>query len=314
VLRARFDAGELDRAALREEFASLLAPLQRSDGFWPGYWWATPWYTTAFVLEVWLKADSPPLSYPFGRLPEADSAFDIASRLFVAGCLQRQADMSEAAARLLTLQHADGAWPGDAGLRVPPSHPHLHPWQPISKSHDARRIFTTATAVRALAKWLHRLDDVAAPRISVRSSRSSTGVACDNMILAVADRLGCHKPRRDVINSVFVTLTADSLDERTVWPAAQLSSLSGGAPLEFSAPTEASAKAELRYTVEPATCKRLRNAVRLRRYMQSAELQSSWDMAPPGRACVPQWNFSSSRSVTPMNGCGSSFGQASIMT
>jgi Squalene-hopene cyclase C-terminal domain len=255
ALRALFDAGEYERETLRCEFAELLKPAQQRDGFWHGYWWPAPAYTTALVLEVWREAGCPPLAYPIPALPAGVGAFEAACWLCAAAHLARPLEANQAASRLLKMQHCDGGWPGDAELHLPPSHPHRQSWQPISTSRDARRIFTTSTAVRALAASMRVSHEVASVSVCGAQQprrRSQAGTACDAIIAEVAEKCGFNDVSRGQIVATFRALTHESLDERTAWPSAQLSSLSGGIPLEFSAAVlHGEITPQLRYTVEP---------------------------------------------------------------
>ncbi len=245
ALRALFDAGQIGRRSLASAFERWLQPGQAADGYWRGYWWPDPLYTTALVLEVWRHAGGGGLLHEVPPL-QAGGAFNAACRLGAAVSLDREPEGRAALEALIALQLADGSWPGDAEVRVPPSHPHLHPRQPISSSRDARRIFTTAAAVRAMTRALHWA--VGARRASTPQRRNRL---CDGIVAAVAREAGFSEGDTLHIGSVFRTLTRASLDDRRQWPAPQLSSLSGGVPLEFSALTQERGMLQLRYTVEP---------------------------------------------------------------
>lgn len=261
VLLALFAARALDRPRLAQHFMELLHPAQRPSGDWDGFWWEEPAYTTALTLEIWNLVGSPSLLFPLSP-KQSDNAFSTACRLLIAVHTRNAIEARRLAAELSSRQQPDGAWPGDARLRVPPSHPQRNVLQAAEISHDQRRVFTTALAIRALCAASSLLADVDAVMVPSRGlQRSWQGLAADRLIDCVSTELGFSDAA-----SVFHCLTSASLDERTVWPAPQLSSLSGGAPFEFSINVSDSKLPSLRYTVEPGDvqappAQRVRSAV-----------------------------------------------------
>lgn len=259
VLLALRDVRALDEEGLRAMFAQTLAPAQAEDGLWHGYWWTTPGYATAMAVEVWHAAGRPPLARPVGDLP-VSSAFDLGCAVLAAA---RAGDPADAAAALAAAQNADGGWPAAPILLVPP------PWESLRRgtvvTGDARRLFVTATAVRAMAAALDALPQTrgawrSASRLRGRGKavasdgqrrrlvRSPLGQTLDDLVQHAAHALEFAQPEWE--SACFAELTRESLASPCPWPAPQLSSLSGGAPLEFSVTVAPRARPALRYAVE----------------------------------------------------------------
>lgn len=134
----------------------FLAGSQTKSGFWPAYWWTTPLYSTAGVLKVagvTLREEVRDRVRTALRSFAPIDAFEAALALMCAQRLELTGKKRALAATLRTLQASDGSWPSSAWLRL--ADPRLEfPSGSISSGklfHDGDRIFTTATAVQALA-------------------------------------------------------------------------------------------------------------------------------------------------------------------
>ncbi|MCC6588933.1 MAG: hypothetical protein IT168_19710 [Bryobacterales bacterium] len=237
ALLALHASRELSQADLRRHFDDFLKSYQEPDGSWQGYWWDKSSYPTALVFEVWAAAGKPPLMYRPSLSP-ANTSFDTASSAMIAAHWGDHSSVEQLVDHLLRSQQPDGAWPGDARLRVEPSHPNRNPYQRTIIASDRRRIFTTAQATRALARALPLLST---ERLVIRRSTGAMQTARPSLPINYLHSNALP---------LFECLTRSTFDGRTEWPAPQLSSLSGGVPVEFSAGTSASNSAELRYTVD----------------------------------------------------------------
>jgi hypothetical protein len=250
VLRALYDVGALDRASLALEWQALLGSLQDVHGRWQGYWWPTPNYATGLVLEVWQLAGRPALRLPVDGQFATGSAFDIAWAMYARRVCG--GDTQLLLKQLLAGQAKDGGWLDAPILRVPPSH-----GLPAGRTviaRDARRLFTTATAITALLYVEHLPDkaSIFAPAQHSRptAARSATGRQIDSVIHQTACAAGFSSAGAQQAVDIFATLTRESLAEPAPWPSPQLSSLSGGIPIEFSANVGHAIKPALRYAVE----------------------------------------------------------------
>ncbi len=150
ALRALFDLGRLSRAELAAEWAHLLVPAQRLDGGWDGYWWTSPAYATGMALEARAQSGSPLLARPVRLRRMPLTAFDEAWALHAYALLGDEQAVHRLARRLLSRQDSDGGWPSAPVLRVPPSHPGARGLDDLQAT-DARRLFATSSALRALA-------------------------------------------------------------------------------------------------------------------------------------------------------------------
>lgn len=124
--------GMRDRSELRTFLRSVRTP----EGDWRGYWWTSRAYPTMLAAGA-LGADA----RRWAECSHENSAFGLACRLSLGASVL---------ARLLGLQQKDGSWPPSAELRIPGPGV-LHP----DRSHcrtslDKGRLYTTATAIRAL--------------------------------------------------------------------------------------------------------------------------------------------------------------------
>lgn len=259
ALRALTDAGQLDREHLRAAFNALLHGGQGADGCWHGYWWPDAAYTTALVLEVWRAAGGGALLREVPKL-DGTGTFAACCELSANVDLERDEACVSALQHVLDAQQADGSWPGGAVLRVPPSHPYAGLDARVRYSRDARGVFTTAAAVRAVARALRGGRIAAGPRrrctverrlvARVEEREEPARARCERVVSTAAIHGGLPEATTARVVEVFRKLTRHSLAAGVVWPAPQLSSLSGGAPLELSVVESDNARPALRYTVE----------------------------------------------------------------
>ncbi|MBI4279760.1 MAG: terpene cyclase/mutase family protein [Armatimonadetes bacterium] len=267
ALRALRDVGELDEAGLREAWLATLAAAQDARGAWHGYWWVTPHYATGLAAEVWAAAGRPSLRRPIDTSLPAACAFDLAWALHLRAICDDAAGARRARLRLIDLQEPDGAWPSASILRVPPSHPAEGAGRTLL-ARDARRLFVTATAVRVLALGGRDIPassgaerDVVAPPAARESpcavraardpaARAAVGRRLDDLVVQAARAAGIGGRGAAGALDLFRALTRESLAAPSPWPAAQLSSLAGGTPMEFSVEAGPVARPALRYAVE----------------------------------------------------------------
>jgi hypothetical protein len=136
--------------------AGLLARWIQPDGLLPAYWWASPLHTLAAVLD-WTSGAGLPVDVQTAagkRLGQWTAESDFESSLLLRCLCHLRMDGARQTARdLLAHQWLDGSWSGSAVLRL--TRPDvLTPWETIDAGPlfaDQERIFTTATAVSALA-------------------------------------------------------------------------------------------------------------------------------------------------------------------
>lgn len=244
ALRALHDLGELTPAELRAAWASTLGPQQRQNGLWEGVWWVTPAYPTGLALEVWDTAGRPaPCFSPV--FCTSGNAFDLAWQVR-AQQVMRQPEAAQATAHLLSAQTADGAWPTTPLLRVPPAHPTSG--GVTLYASDDRRIFTTASALRSLALGLH--DGPAGRQRITRQKTEPRRHPVHDIVGQVARATGFPAAQVEEAQALFGHLTRLSLRPTAPWPSRQLTALSGGMPLEFSAVVGQDARPALRYATE----------------------------------------------------------------
>ncbi len=160
--------------------------------------------------------------------------------------------------RLCALQQSDGGWPASPILRVPRSYPIRHDNR-AELYPDTRRLFTTATAVRALSLLLEgqRGVDLAggspSPLAISMQSSSDHRPRRDEFAPIVREAavvVGFSRSAAADVERLFTSLTRRSLAPPSPWPSEQLSSLSGGVPLEFSAVLAEQERWSLRYATE----------------------------------------------------------------
>ncbi len=126
---------------------------QQQDGLWSSYWWLTRLYPTWAAIQ-WLRRRGPipRRSAVVSTLAQyrAIGPFELALRSLIL-CELR---VTPQPVSLLNAQLADGSWPGDAHMRLTDPDV-LHPWRELHAGPlfpDSQRVFTTATAVAALAR------------------------------------------------------------------------------------------------------------------------------------------------------------------
>jgi squalene-hopene/tetraprenyl-beta-curcumene cyclase len=139
---------------------------QRSDGSWSSYWWTSPHYTTQQAVELALlmgdrEAVRRAAAWASGRMPDEPAfAAALSLRILLAAGGGGPA-VDRALSHICDLQSADGGWPSEPIMRIPP------PWDVEPERRrivrlgsrgvvvgDQHRIFTSATCVGALADVL----------------------------------------------------------------------------------------------------------------------------------------------------------------
>ncbi len=147
--------------ALEVPFATVLSRIgrwPRIRGLIPAYWWISPFYTTAALLDPWPMDPLPLAGAPelaaVSHIPPAN-AFDAALKLISLTALQRNYEEIRTATReLMDRQKDDGLWPASAFLRLT-SPEVIAPWATLDSGpiyQDLNAVFTTATAVSALSR------------------------------------------------------------------------------------------------------------------------------------------------------------------
>lgn len=130
--------GVVDRAR------QYLCKRQRSDGLWESYWWMSPLYATEIVVRA-LGTNARIQAASGVRALKPSNPFEMALQLMIA---------PDDLASLAITQNHDGSWPSAPILRLA-SRDVFEPWKqqhsgPCFADHG--RIFTTATAVSAVAE------------------------------------------------------------------------------------------------------------------------------------------------------------------
>jgi hypothetical protein len=163
--RALFHRPVQEFGAIVERTLDYLDREQRSDGMWDSFWWDSPLYSSAAVLAVMRDADraidTERIAAALERTP-AGNSFEQALLLECLVQCGRAGEASAAAAQetILRAQLGDGSWPSVPILR-------LTDWRvtdPAGRRDtgtlfaDPNRLFTTATAIAALARLLHVAD------------------------------------------------------------------------------------------------------------------------------------------------------------
>jgi len=159
----------LPEIAAIPDVTRFLVRAQTPEGYWNPYWWADREYATALAIESLARQqpdhadDGAQQAIAKGAqwlsgFPPGASAFRLALR--VSGLAQaRLSAFIPPLNELMELQLDDGSWPASARMRIPPldsDHPDRRwNWDEHGTSFasivlDQERIFTTATAVRAL--------------------------------------------------------------------------------------------------------------------------------------------------------------------
>jgi hypothetical protein len=136
---------------------ACFAHWQSADGLIPAYWWASPLYTRAMLLDC-----SPSLQPPTAKFRQSLVAFQPAGsfeRALLLRCRLKLSLPGDALAReLMEAQNADGGWTPSALLRL--TRPEIvQPWTAVDSGPlflDGCGIFTTATVIASLGRMLHQ--------------------------------------------------------------------------------------------------------------------------------------------------------------
>ena len=148
---------------------------QRADGSWQSYWWPENLYATAMCASALSRHDRgrsarDRAAHHTARVAESEGGpFALALAALVVAAAEDEDAAAHFVSRIAELQREDGSWASDAVLRVPApdvidpeSVPSYYPWLGIPapgrtvamcnfSSRDVEGVFTTATAVSALA-------------------------------------------------------------------------------------------------------------------------------------------------------------------
>ncbi len=144
----------------------FLRSVQQPEGFWYGYWWSEPEYATAMAVESLVAREQGGESVDralgwLSTVPPSASPFRLAMRLL--GLTKAKRPGGSVLDSLLAEQLGDGSWTGSARMRIPPAdleNPEVRwNWNERSAGFgaivvDHARIFTTASALRALTSCL----------------------------------------------------------------------------------------------------------------------------------------------------------------
>lgn len=171
-------------AGLGERVMPFLIDRQEVDGRWRGFWWSDAEYATALTVQALARRDDPCCAAPLlkarqwaaGRVDRSGAvwsrALGASSAFCTALCIEimLRTDRLQGASSsstdavgmalrwLLEAQSHDGSWPASALMRMPPTDAVDGDEQPAATtvSVDDRRVFTTATVVRALSLIVER--------------------------------------------------------------------------------------------------------------------------------------------------------------
>ena len=129
--------------------------VQSKDGTIPAYWWTSPFYTLALLVEGYPELSTSRLL--LGAIDKRGqgeaSEFDLALLLLIHSSIGDRRYARRLAKHLRRRQCSDGSWPPSAVMRLPIPETHA-PWKTIDSGPmyvDLRAVFTTATAVAALS-------------------------------------------------------------------------------------------------------------------------------------------------------------------
>jgi hypothetical protein len=140
------------------ELESFFQRWQRVDGTLSAYWWASPLYTCAALIDWLSDAATLPLMVTFQRSIVEYKAQNGFEQALLLRCLLglRTEGVSSAVAKLLRYQKTNGAWASSALLRL--TSPEIaEPWSMIDTGplyFDQNEVFTTVTALSALVHYL----------------------------------------------------------------------------------------------------------------------------------------------------------------
>jgi hypothetical protein len=296
VLRALYDAGELSREGLAERWQAYL-PLQQGLACWESYWWLEPYYTTGLALEVWALAGRPAPAPKCSFDEESPSSmFDLAWKTIAAHHLK-----SEALPHLLTQlcqgQLPDGSWPAAPILRVPPHHRTATELHPEFHASDAKRLFVTASCLKALVLAASNYGE-AVFTTHQPPSRPQLATVLGQTLEQSARLTGFSDESALAVRHLFADLTVHSLSTGTAWPSRQLSALSAGSPLELSVSVGGEVTPALRYTSEVGKVwlppfARAQSALEdIKRVAQTLCYGEAWDRLSPafGHLVAPAMN------------------------
>jgi hypothetical protein len=260
-LRAQFEAGGIDRRALGAKWlAEVDLP---ADLPWPTYWWTSSAYPSGLALDLWSLAGEPGGKRRSPVLAPPRSAFELAWLTMARVALSDPAaDWQDHVGRLLECQQSDGGWPFGRFLVVPSPLIDAALVKP-TPAGDARRLLTTASAVMALTRASRRLSThshasrggatgrpLSQQAWTAPPRRSRFGRKATEVVRRAAAAVGFAGGEAAAAAELFSTLTQETFAEPSPWPAAQLSSLGAGVPLEFSVVAGAAVSRSLRYSVE----------------------------------------------------------------
>lgn len=157
---------EISRYPLVRQF---LRDAQQPAGNWQAYWWPDPSYATWLAVEAmrhWGDAEDRSRVARAAQWAadavEDEGPWALACRIAILSDLDATAAGS-LASRLIDQQQPDGSWASSAALRIPPPQvidpSVVSEWIPAGKGFssvnlDHRRLYTTATALRALQSLL----------------------------------------------------------------------------------------------------------------------------------------------------------------
>lgn len=154
--------------------AEFLRTRQQADGSWAGYWWTDHAYATALACEALSSISHPEHSACLARAgqwskarlrgsPTSPFATALLLRILLCSENESSATVDHLITRLFLSQQPDGGFESSAVLRIPPpdtSDPDVYSeWKDGaggggSSQRDHHRLFTTSTALVALAKSL----------------------------------------------------------------------------------------------------------------------------------------------------------------
>lgn len=137
-----------------EPVAEFLRSSQASDGAWTAYWWRNDAFATALAVEALAggEARDRAAAWAAKQAESPSAAFDRAwlIRILALGGSAERDRARNLAVTLAAEQREDGGWDSSAGLLVPDPAEASRPAD-IAVTPDDRRLFTTASALFALA-------------------------------------------------------------------------------------------------------------------------------------------------------------------
>nr|WP_255702451.1 prenyltransferase/squalene oxidase repeat-containing protein [Salinimicrobium sediminilitoris] len=162
----------LNLLELNFQNVNYLRNSQNEDGTWNSYWWNGPEYATCFAIEALKIQKLLPIQKQLDRtknwlknqiVSDQISAFNLSLFLRIALAIDLIDCADLLMNRLIREQNPDGSWPSSAELRIPPPWM-VNPEENITWSYellggrsirlDEKRLFTTATAILAIQKYI----------------------------------------------------------------------------------------------------------------------------------------------------------------